>query len=250
MNNSNNIIDLGSITVPEKWEDVTLHQYERLQEYIESVKSEGDEDLPLNKYEVLSVFIDKSIDEIYVMPIEIVNILMSKLQFMQSAPDVIEDNLYITENGEEYFINYMEQLKVKEYEDIDTILKSNPHNLSAILAILCRRKTGEKIDPLTNHKTLQSEPYDSYFANEIFDKRLEFWQQQPLTKVLPLIAFFLHRNAVLTTLSDDYMKKIVQEANDYVMHTKTLLKRMGFRKWFMIPQMIKLKKLEKSLKSI
>ena len=237
--------DYGKITIPTKWEEVTVEQYVRLHKLVEEHKDEEG----LNKYDVLSVFIDKDIDEIYTMPMVFVHKMMSNLVFLNKEPEIKPKNeIYL--NGSKYFINFAEQLKVKEYEDVYTIIKNDSTNLGAMMAILCRKKIGEYKDPLTNEVYEQNEVYDSYFANTLFDKRMEYFNQLPITDVLPLIAFFLLRGNTLMKYSQDCLTQMRETANLCVQDTESSLKNMGFKKWFMIPQMMKLRKLKKYLKSI
>lgn len=238
------IKDFGKVNIPTKWEDVTVRQYTRLQNLVNESKENG-----INKYEILSIFIDRDIEDIYTMPIQFVDKMMSNLLFLQEEPRFEPKNeIYI--NGDKYFINYGEQLKVKEYEDIDTILKGDGNNIGAMLAILCRKKVGEYIDELTKEVHEQNEVYDSFFANTLFDGRMEYFNNLPITDVLPLIAFFLLRGDILLKSSQDCLMEMKETINLYVEDTENLLNNMGFKRWFMIPQMTKLKRWKKYLKSI
>lgn len=238
------IKDFGKVNIPTKWEDVTVRQYTRLQNLVNESKENG-----INKYEILSIFIDRDIEDIYTMPIQFVDKMMSNLLFLQEEPRFEPKNeIYI--NGDKYFINYGEQLKVKEYEDIDTILKGDGNNIGAMLAILCRKKVGEYIDELTKEVYEQNEVYDSFFANTLFDGRMEYFNNLPITDVLPLIAFFLLRGDILLKSSQDCLMEMKETINLYVEDTENLLNNMGFKRWFMIPQMTKLKRWKRYLKSI
>ena len=238
------IKDFGKVNIPTKWEDVTVRQYTRLQNLVNESKKNG-----INKYEILSIFIDRDIEDIYTMPIQFVDKMMSNLLFLQEEPRFEPKNeIYI--NGDKYFINYGEQLKVKEYEDIDTILKGDGNNIGAMLAILCRKKVGEYIDELTKEVHEQNEVYDSFFANTLFDGRMEYFNNLPITDVLPLIAFFLLRGDILLKSSQDCLMEMKETINLYVEDTENLLNNMGFKRWFMIPQMTKLKRWKRYLKSI
>lgn len=238
------IKDFGKVNIPTKWEDVTVRQYTRLQNLVNESKENG-----INKYEILSIFIDRDIEDIYTMPIQFVDKMMSNLLFLQEEPRFEPKNeIYI--NGDKYFINYGEQLKVKEYEDIDTILKGDGNNIGAMLAILCRKKVGEYIDELTKEVHEQNEVYDSFFANTLFDGRMEYFNNLPITDVLPLIAFFLLRGDILLKSSQDCLMEMKETINLYVEDTENLLNNMGFKRWFMIPQMTKLKRWKRYLKSI
>ena len=55
-----------------------------------------------------------------------------------------------------------------------------------MLAILCRK---------------QDEAYDSKFEAEVFNDRVKMFENQPVTKIIPLINFFFLLSAVLKTPS-------------------------------------------------
>lgn len=236
--------DFGKVNIPTKWEDVSVGQYVQLQNLVEESKEVG-----VDKYKVLSIFIDIDIEEIYTMPIQFVDKMMSNLLFLQQEPQ-FEPRNEIWIDGEKYFINYAEQMKVKEYEDIDTIVKNDSSNLGAMLAILCRKKIGEYTDPLTKEVYEQNEEYNSFFANTQFDKRMEYFNNLPITDALPLIAFFLLRGDILLKSSQDYTTEMKRTIDLCVQDTENSLKNMGFKKWCMIPRMMKLRKWKRYLKSI
>lgn len=222
------IIDLGSITVPTKWEDITLKQFQEIE------KIYGETDKKFDTREVLHILCNKSIDEINQLPLEIAEKIMEKLLFLQEAPKYGEPSPSITVNGEKYTVNVLEKLKTGEYIAIDTILKSDKTNFAAILAVLCRK---------------DGEIYDSKFEAETLDSRIEMFEKVPMLDAMPIVNFFLNlyigyvTPSQLSSVINEELKSIRQSIIDSrangelsARSTKSLMK--------------KLKKLEKSINSI
>ena len=224
----NNIIDLGEITVPTSWDEITLKKYQEIEKFYE------DKDKKFNILDVLDVIIDKDKDYLMSLPIEFLEIVLNKLQFLQNLPKQEKETNQITIDGEVYAINFQNKLKTGEYIAADTILKDDKHNYAALLAILCRKP---------------DEIYDSKFENEVVEERMKMFEQQPITKILPIIGFFLKLALVLNSpilLSS----KIKEEINHTAKHIETLQKNGELSKHSMKSAMKKLRKLEKSINSI
>lgn len=222
------IIDLGEVKVPVSWDDVTLAQYQEIEKFYEN------KDKKFNVIDVLDIFINKEKDYIMNLPAEFVEIILNKLQFILTPPKEEKPVNKITIDGEEYIINVQNKLKTGEYIAAETILKDDKHNYAALLAILCRKP---------------DEIYDSKFENEIVEERVKLFEKQPITKILPIIGFFLNLMLVLnspTLLSS----KIKEEINRTAKHIETLAKNGEISKRYMKLLMKKLTKLEKSINSI
>lgn len=218
------IIDLGSITVPDSWEKVTLKQFQEIERYY------SDKDATFNVIDVLDILIDKDKDYIMSLPAEFLDIILSKLSFLSVQPEIDNPTNKIVIDGVEYHIDIQSKLKTGEYVAVDTVMKADKHNLAAVLAILCRK---------------DGELYDSKFENEILDDRITLFEQQPMVHIFPLLSFFLSCYIASGTLSQSYLK--VEEAlNLTQMHIDSLEKIGVFKKLYLNWQM---KKLRKSLKS-
>lgn len=188
--------DFGEITVPEKWEDVTLGVFE---DYMRTVAAlEGDE-MP-DAITIAAVFTGRTREEVGQWPIEFVDNVMARLTFIEEVPAYEARNYIDTADGR-YLVNFHDRMNAKEFVDVDTVLKSDMYSYSSLLAILCRRRSGIKHDNLTGQSWDVSEPYTDEFANEYFDGRREWFSKRPVTEVLPLIAFFLVRFELYRTLS-------------------------------------------------
>lgn len=223
-----NIIDLGSIFVPTSWEDVKLKTFQELERYY------ADTDKEFDLREVLHIMIDKDIDYVNSLPINIAEKIMDKMSFLQTEPAKQEPSNKITIDGETYEVNVMEKMKTGEFVSTDTIIKSDKYNYAAILAIICRKK---------------GEIYDSKFEAELFEDRVKMYENTPITKILPVISFFLQKWFVAETLSRMYSE--VEGAISHIQKNIETSHKIGvFKKRYLNWRMNKLKKSLKSNKPI
>lgn len=225
----NNVIDYGSITVPTKWEDVTLGMYSEIERYY----SENDEKT-FDIRNVLHIMIGKDIDFINSLPVEFLDDIMEKMSFLQTKVTEQEPTNTLTINGEKYVVNIQNKLKVGEYVAVDSIIKDDKHNYAAMLAILCRK---------------EGELYDSKFENEILEDRVKMWEQQPITDVLRIISFFLQ--CYMISATPILLSSKIKEAIDHTRKDiETSHKNGETTRRSMKSAMKKLRKLEKSIKNI
>lgn len=224
----NETIDYGKWTVPTRWEEVTLKQFQDIERYYE------DKDKKFDVREVLHIFTDHTQDEINALPVDFLEEIMTHLIFLQTKPEDKEPSNKIMIDGEQYTIHTENKLRTGEYIASDTAMKGDRHNYAAILAILCRK---------------DGEIYDSHFENEVLEERIKLWEKQPVVNILPLIGFFMECYIVLQMPTQLYSK--VEEALDLTRKDiETLQKNGEISKRCMKSQMKKLKKLEKYINSI
>ena len=222
------IIDYGEWTVPTDWNQISLKMFSDIERYY------GDKDKKFDAREVLHIFTNKSIDEINELPIEFVEILMDKLSFIQESPKEQEPSNKIKVDGETYIINIMEKLRTGEFIAVDSVLKDDKYDYASILAILCRK---------------EGEIYDSKFEAELFEDRRKMWERQPITSILPCIAFFLSLYIMLETPSQ--VSSLVEvELNRIQKDIETLRKDGALSALSTKLLKRKLKKLKKSIKCI
>jgi len=223
-----NVIDFGKWAVPTKWDDVTLEMFQKIEKYY------SDNDKKFDVREVLDIFTDHTRDEIDQLPINFTDKLLNELSFLKEQPKYGDASPKIEIDGEEYSINVMEKLKTGEYVAIDTILKNDPHDYVSILAVLCRK---------------QGELYDSKFEAEVFEERQKLFAKQPVTKIMPLISFFLSLYIIRMTHSQLYSE--VEEGLNLIQQNIDNSENLGvFKRRSLNSQMKKLRKLLKSNKSI
>lgn len=222
----NVIKDFGSITVPTKWDDVTLKIYQDIERYYADK-----EEKQFDVRDVLHILTNRSIDEINELPSDFLDTILTHLLFLVTTPDVGEPSNKIKIDGEEYIINVMEKLKLGEYVAVDNAIKADKSDYASILAILCRK---------------QGEVYDSKFEAETFEKRKEMFEKQPVTKILPLVGFFLNLYIVLERHSQLY--SLVEEGINLTQQNIESLENLGVSKRLSLNW--QMRKLRKSLKSI
>lgn len=223
-----NVIDLGKWTVANKWDDVTLEMFQKIEKYY------SDKNKDFDVRDVLDIFTDHTRDEIDQLPINFTDKLLNELSFLKEQPKYGDASPKIEIDGEEYCINVMEKLKTGEYVAIDTILKSDPHDYISILAVLCRKN---------------GEIYDSKFEAEMFEDRQKLFAKQPIMKIMPLIAFFFNLYILRMTHSQLYSE--AEEGLNLIQQNIDNSENLGvFKRHSLNSQMKKLRKLLKSNKSI
>ena len=108
-------------------------------------------------------------------------------------------------------------------------MKADKHDYASLLAILCRK---------------EGEVYDSKFEAELFDERKAMFEKQPITKILPMVAFFLGLFGLTMGLSQVYTE--VQEEGDRLVKSIKSSQKLGaFKKRYMT---WRVKRILKSLK--
>lgn len=223
-----NVIDLGKWTTPKSWDELTLKQFQAIEKYY------SDKDKKFDVREVLELFTDHSRDEIDQLPIDFVDKLLNELTWLHEAPTWGESTNHIEIDGEKYQVNVQEKLKTGEYIAVDTVLKSDKNNYAAIMAILCRK---------------EGELFDSKFENEVLGDRIKMWEKVGVTKVMPIISFFFE--LWLVSQKNTQLYSMVEEAISLTRKDiENSHKDGALSKRSMKSAMKKLKKLEKSIKSI
>lgn len=216
-----------NITIPTSWDEINLNQFVKLQSLY------ANENKP-SFNEIISVLTNIELNELNEYPYFIIEKLMDKLDYLsQEITDKASNKIEI--NGETYQINYLEHLKFGEYVDVNTVIDGDKNNFKAILAILCR-KEGEIYN-------------DDFIALEL-NKRMDMFDMQPITKVYPLINFFLLSLQVSESNMKQYLENLKDLANHTVQHYINSLKSGLGRKRFLNWRMRKLQKLKKSLECI
>ena len=260
--------DFGSITVPTKWEEVTLQM---LSDYLALSKekedalekdkkqaerdktempNEKDEKYNITDKDLLKCFTDFDMDKYDVLPVELYNSIMSNFSFVLEDMPQWKPSNHLSYNGMEFVVNDKESLKVLEWDDCESILRNNIYDYPSLLAVLCRKVTGTKTDNVTGLSWEVNEVYDYEFANKIFDARREMFAKMPITKAMPLIGFFLTKGLISTSLSQNSITMIGRRLLSLVENLEDSARHMVFKKPSMIVAMIKLRKLKKSIKCI
>lgn len=220
------IKDFGEVRVPSSWNEITLDKYQKIEKYYSDKDNKS-----FNVIDVLDILIDKDRDYINELPSDFLDTILTHLLFLVTTPEVGEPSNKIEIDGEEYIINIMEKLKLGEYVAVDNVIKADKSDYASILAILCRK---------------QGEVYDSKFEAETFDKRKEMFEKQPVTKILPLIGFFL--NLYIVSERHSQLYSLVEEGINLTQQNIESLENLGVSKRLSLNW--QMRKLRKSLKSI
>lgn len=221
-------MDFGKITVPTKWDDITLKQFQELMK----IYNQEDKDI----LDILSLFTQKSKKELRQMPSEFIETMLVHLQFMNTKLEV-EPSSQIDIDGKIYRINYTEKLKFGEFVDVETLIKEDKYNWAGILAMLCR---------------LEGEVYDDDFIADKLDSRIKMYEEMPINKALQLINFFLKLKLryITYSLRSSTLKEGKEEVESLVQSIRDSLKDGAGTRLNSIYAKIELRKLEKQLRCI
>lgn len=219
------IKDFGEWNCPTKWDDITLKVYQEIERYYK------DKDKEFDVRDVLHILTNRSEDEINDLPADFLDIILTHLVFLVTTPEVGEETNKIEIDGVEYSINVMEKLKLGEYVAVDNVLKADSSDYASILAILCRK---------------EGEVYDSKFEAEDFEKRKEMFEKQPVTKILPIVGFFL--NLYIVSKIHSQLYSLVEEGINHIQQNIDNSQKIGVSKRLSLNW--QMRKLRKSLKSI
>ena len=223
-------IDYGSVLVPKGWNEITLKQWQDIQRLYDS--TDGNKKFDVR--DVIHILTNKTVDEINELPYEFLEKITDILSFMAQSPTDDKPTNKIIIDGEEYVVNIMEKLKTGEYVATQMALKNDKFDYASLLAILCRKN---------------GEIYDSTFEAEEFEKRKELFEQQPITKILPIISFFLQSYVVSQIPSQ--LSSALEEGLNLIQKDFETSQKIGvYKKRYMTWRMNKLRKSLKSIKSM
>ena len=221
-------INLGSWNIPTDWSQITLRQFQEIDRYYKEKEKEAD------IRDVVHILAGKTVDEVNQLPVEFLEMILEKLSFMNEQPVVGEPTNKIELDGVTYQVNIMNKLKTGEYVAVDSVVKTDAANFAAILAIICRK---------------EDEIFDSKFENEILEDRIKMFENAPITKVLPVMNFFINCYILSETPSRLY-SMVEEEISLMHQNIQDSVKNGEITKLSSKWRMRKLRKLEKSLKSI
>ena len=183
-------VNTDIINVPESWDDITLGFYET-----------WFDKAPQNRKEQIELVAEIcKIDSATLLsyPVEVFNIVSDTLAFVFTE-STTTPSPFIEIEGVKYIIPITETLTTGAWVDAEQAQKEDEHVLSSILAITCQR-AGETYD------TLRTEERQKMFA------------KLTMSKVLPLLGFFLHYKKVLESRSAMFLQ-VREVANQYVNST-------------------------------
>ena len=223
--------DFGNITVPTSWDEITLKQFITLMKLQEE---EGKEEPSI--VDIMAVLTGTDKKYIYSLPSDFANTIMAHLLFL-NKPLKEEPKAEVIIDGNLYKINYMEKLKFGEYTDANTVMANDKFDYASLLAILCRR---------------EGEIYDDDYIAEHLDERTEMWNNQPITKVYPLVYFFLTLSALSGKHLEHYRTEGEQAIDQSLTHIEDSLKNGAVKKFSLnyVKARWKLRKLRKCMSQL
>lgn len=220
-----NIIDFKEWNVPTSWNEISLKKFQDIEKFF------SDKEQKFDIREVINILCDKTIDEVNALPAEFLDIILEKLSFISTQPEIKEPTNKIVIDGETYTVNVMNKLKVGEWNAFDQVIKNDKHNYAMMLAILCRK---------------DDEIYDTKFEAEVLEDRVKLFEKQPILEILRIVNFFLTFYLMSETHSRLYTQ--VEEAINLIAKQLETSPKIGvFKKQYLKWQ---IRNLRKSLKSI
>lgn len=195
------------INFPLSWDEITLKQYQ-------DIETLYDKNENATMIDILGVISDKTPKELKTLPFDVFEeTIMPQLTFLNEKPEEKEPTNKIVIKGETYFVNFMEKMKTGEFIDSQMVLQNDKHNYAMLLAILCRK---------------QGEIYDDDFIANVLNDRVKMYEQQPITNILPIVAFFLQLWTQLNLPSLLSFK--IEETIDLTLQSLQSLKKGGVGK--------------------
>ena len=220
--------NFGDWNVPTSWDGISLKKFQEINNYY------SDKDKEFDVREIIHILADKTIDEVNELPAEFLEIILDKLKFLSTEIEAKEPTNKIEINNETYQINFMEKLKAGEYIAVEMATKDNNFNYASVLAILCRK---------------ENEIFDSTFENEVLPNRVALFEKQPITKIIPLISFFMNCY-ILSVLPSQLSIQLKEGINQERKNIESLYESGQVSRRSMKSAMKTLKKLEKIINGI
>ena len=259
------VYSFGEVKIATKWSDVTLEMMCNLWKLMEDKKKKLEEDtakarekkevMPdensdeynVTDKDLLTIFSDINPDIIDTLPVEFYEQLMGNLAFTVTPYPHKPPTKYLYKDDKVFLINDMESLKVKEYKDVDTILRNNHTDYPSLLAVLCRLRKGEKTDNATGLRWDINEEYTEEFANKVFDARREMFAKMPVEEAMPLVSFFLAKGLTSSKHFQKSLMIIEHQLNELVTSIESSLESMDLPIWSKMRAKRTLKKLKKQI---
>ncbi len=187
------VINEASYYIPNKWNEVSLGCY---MDFVEAYSEEGT-DLE-NDIALLSSFIGAPIDMLGGIKKSILDEAVERLSALMESKVTEDLNLIVEIDGVEYGLHpNLQDLKLKEFVDLDNKLEEGWANMHAVMAILYRPVVSQK------KGKYKIEDYDYKTAK----KRAElFKDNMSVETVNAAAAFFLRIGIDYTTITQVYSK--------------------------------------------
>ena len=182
------------LTVPDKWGDITVRQYQDFMKILDSTKREKTKTI-----DIVSLFcgVDKKVlkQMAYEDLKKVANILT---QMTSQDPSEIKLKKHVKFKSADYsVIPNMSKMTTGEFVDLESYCEDASANMHKIMAVLYRRQT-DKTDRFGRYKIEQYEP-----THEKKEEMKDF----PMDCALGVINFFFHLGGKLLVSSSNYLQK-------------------------------------------
>ena len=77
-------LDFGQWTVPDSWDKINLKTFQEIERFYADTENKTD------VREIIHILCGKTIDDVNALPAEFLDIILQKLAFLQSQPEVAE----------------------------------------------------------------------------------------------------------------------------------------------------------------
>lgn len=232
------VYDFGEITVPTKWDDVTLKMFQQF----------GKLDMEkATVIDLIAIFTGMEREKVELLPVEFSERILGNLSFIYTQMPADKPSNVVEIDGEKYCVKFQEQMGTLEMVDYEKVKNADKDDFASLLGILCRKVTGTKYVNATGQTYFDNEPYNSEFANIVFDDRKKMWEEQPITKVMPLISFFLLRHIERQGISQSFLETIDLQLRELLTNTRDFLNSGDYTGSSAKRHKRTLRKLEKSL---
>lgn len=201
------------IIIPDKWDEVTIHQLREISQLDTSNKT---------KYaiDVLAILSDTDSEDIKKMPPSAINETVKALQFVSELPK-FEYKQTITVDGQLYAVNDFSRFTFGQWIDIEELGKNWKENLHKILAVIYLPATEVK-------GKIKIEPYDG-----ILDERAAIMDKQKVSDVYSASVFF--SSFAQQLIADSSLKMLEEQTNQLMKNLPTKKRHIrlgnGIRSW-------------------
>lgn len=186
------------VSVPEGWDDITVGLYEKV--YGQNPKTHRE------RATMVATLCNVEPDLLFNWPADVFAIILDKIGFLYEDTRP-EPSPLIELEGIKYIVPIEEKLTLGAWVDIDDVQKTGEAVLSKILAIVCR-------------------PAGEAYTWENNEKRAAMFAALPVSKVLPVLGFFLHCKTAYDKRTTAYLK-IDQAVGLLAQNIKTFVKPGG-----------------------
>lgn len=185
------------VSVPENWGDIELGFYETF--YTKKPETARE------RVELVAHICKIDADMLLGWPAEVFNVIVDRIGFL-FGDNPAQPNPAVEINGVKYIVPIEEELSLGAWVDADDVQKNGEAVLSNILAIVCR-PTGEEYDCRNN------------------EARAAMFASQPVSRILGVLAFFLHYRNALYQRTNTFSK--IRELVDQLPRSTGLLRCLG-----------------------